>query len=105
MNTKLLTIGILILLNMAVGQASAATSYCGDIVVWEETDLSAVKEGPYTRINGIVVNFEDVCRQLHVSGRGNLKIDTSVGGYDFANFHVKVYKDGGPYYLESSRNI
>ncbi len=42
MNLKILTIGILILLNMTVGQAAAATSYCGgDIVVWEETDLSA----------------------------------------------------------------
>jgi len=78
MNTKLLTIGILILLNMAVGQAAAATSYCGDIVVWEETDQSAVKEGPYTRINGIVVNFEDVCRQLHVSGQGYLNINTRI---------------------------
>ena len=36
MNLKILTIGILILLNMNIGQVSAATSYCGgDIVVWE----------------------------------------------------------------------
>ena len=37
------------------------------------------------------MNFEDVCRQLHVSGQGYVK---SLGSYDGANFWVKVYKEG-----------